>query len=53
MSQADNDHVFYRSQSKVLPEIDRGQGIYFFDQAGKRYIDGDVGCPDLQSGAWR
>jgi adenosylmethionine-8-amino-7-oxononanoate aminotransferase len=38
------DHVFYRSQTRVLPEIDYGKGIYFYDKSGKRYIDGSSGA---------
>jgi adenosylmethionine-8-amino-7-oxononanoate aminotransferase len=38
------DHVFYRSQRKRLPLIDRGEGIYFYDMDGKRYIDGSSGA---------
>jgi len=38
------DHVFYRSQRKELPLIDRGEGIYFYDTDGKRYIDGSSGA---------
>jgi adenosylmethionine-8-amino-7-oxononanoate aminotransferase len=44
MRRADSDHVFYRSPSKVLPEIDYGKGIYFYDKTGKRYIDGTSGA---------
>jgi len=44
MKQGDTDHVFYRSQEKVLPEIDYGQGIYFYDKSQKRYIDGTSGA---------
>jgi len=28
------DHVFYRSQRKRLPLIDRGEGIHFYDKDG-------------------
>lgn len=38
------DHVFYRSQRKRLPLIDRGEGIYFYDEDGNRYIDGSSGA---------
>jgi adenosylmethionine-8-amino-7-oxononanoate aminotransferase len=44
MKQDNTDHVFYRSQVKVLPEIDYGKGIYFYDKSGKRYIDGTSGA---------
>lgn len=33
------DRVFYRDRKKAYPVIDRGQGIYLYDQAGKKYID--------------
>lgn len=39
-----SDHVFYRSQRKRLPFIDRGEGIYFYDQDGKKYIDASSGA---------
>ncbi|MFS4437135.1 aspartate aminotransferase family protein [Paracoccaceae bacterium GXU_MW_L88] len=32
-------HVFGRSCHADLPVIDRGEGVYLFDQAGKRYLD--------------
>jgi len=44
MKQENTDHVFYRSQVKVLPEIDYGKGIYFYDTLGRRYIDGSSGA---------
>ena len=44
MKQENTDHVFYRSQVKVLPEIDYGKGIYFYDTSGRRYIDGTSGA---------
>lgn len=37
------DHVFYRDRSKVLPVIDRAEGIYIFDREGKKYLDGSGG----------
>lgn len=39
-----DDHVFYRSQRKELPLIDRGEGIFLYTQDGKRYIDGTSGA---------
>ncbi len=38
------DHVFYRSQRKRLPLIDRGEGIYFYDVDGRKYIDASSGA---------
>jgi adenosylmethionine-8-amino-7-oxononanoate aminotransferase len=39
-----NDHVFYRNSRKIYPTVDHGEGIYIYDQAGKRYIDGSAGA---------
>jgi adenosylmethionine-8-amino-7-oxononanoate aminotransferase len=36
-------HVFYRKMNHGRPLIEHGEGIYLFDQAGKRYIDGSGG----------
>lgn len=36
-------HVFYRKMAHDRPKIARGQGIYLWDEAGKRYIDGSGG----------
>ena len=36
-------HVFYRKMSHARPKIDYGEGIYLFDEAGKRYMDGSGG----------
>ena len=41
---AQEDHVFYRSQRKVLSLIENGKGIYLYDKDGKRYIDGSSGA---------
>jgi adenosylmethionine-8-amino-7-oxononanoate aminotransferase len=38
------DHVFYRSQKKILPLIESGKGIYLYDTNGKRYIDASSGA---------
>lgn len=35
--------VVHRSWSRPRPVIDYGEGIYLFDQDGKRYIDGSSG----------
>jgi len=37
------DHVFYRSQRKRLPFIEKGKGIYLYDKEGKKYIDASSG----------
>jgi adenosylmethionine-8-amino-7-oxononanoate aminotransferase len=31
--------VFYRDLTRTFPEVVRGDGIYLFDAAGKRYLD--------------
>ena len=36
--------VFYRSPAHSYPQISHGQGIYLFDQNGKRYLDGSSGA---------
>jgi adenosylmethionine-8-amino-7-oxononanoate aminotransferase len=36
-------HVFYRKMNHGRPLIARGEGIYLFDETGKRYIDGSGG----------
>lgn len=36
-------HVFYRTMNHPRPMIAYGQGIYLFDENGKRYIDGSGG----------
>ena len=36
-------HVFYRKMSHARPKIAYGEGIYLFDEHGKRYIDGSGG----------
>ncbi|MBN1546823.1 MAG: aminotransferase class III-fold pyridoxal phosphate-dependent enzyme, partial [Syntrophaceae bacterium] len=38
------DHVFYRNPTKYYPPAARGEGIYIYDDAGKRYIDGSGGA---------
>jgi adenosylmethionine-8-amino-7-oxononanoate aminotransferase len=36
-------HVFYRKMSYARPKISHGEGIYLYDESGKRYIDGSGG----------
>lgn len=36
-------HVFYRKMNHARPKISHGQGIYLFDESGKRYLDGSGG----------
>ncbi len=37
-------HVFYRKMGFARPKISHGEGIYLFDDTGKRYIDGSGGA---------
>lgn len=37
-------HVLYRNQRRDFPVIDRAEGVYLYDQAGKRYLDGVGGA---------
>jgi adenosylmethionine-8-amino-7-oxononanoate aminotransferase len=36
-------NVFYRTMNHPRPMISHGEGIYLFDESGKRYIDGSGG----------
>lgn len=36
-------HVFYRKMGHARPKIARAEGIYLYDETGKRYIDGSGG----------
>lgn len=45
MSAENNDQcVFYRNLLKTYPVVDRGEGIYIWDQDGNRYLDGSGGA---------
>ncbi len=35
----DASHVFYRKLNRELPLIVRGEGVYLYDDSGKRYLD--------------
>lgn len=37
-------HVFYRKLTRSYPLVTHGEGIYLYDEAGKRYIDGSGGA---------
>lgn len=37
-------HVFYRKLARTYPLITHGEGIYLYDENGKRYIDGSGGA---------
>jgi adenosylmethionine-8-amino-7-oxononanoate aminotransferase len=36
-------HVFYRAMKHPRPKIAYGEGIYLYDESGKRYLDGSGG----------
>lgn len=36
-------NVFYRKMSHQRPKVERGEGIFLWDDSGKRYIDGSGG----------
>lgn len=40
---APKNHVFYRNQNWKYPKIIKGEGIYLYDDAGNKYIDGCSG----------
>jgi adenosylmethionine-8-amino-7-oxononanoate aminotransferase len=44
-----SDYLFYQTASR-LPTIDHAQGIYIWDKAGKRYLDGCSGAIVAQLG---
>jgi len=37
-------HVFYRKLGRTYPLVTHGEGIYLYDENGKRYIDGSGGA---------
>ena len=37
-------HVFYRKLTRTYPLVTHGEGIYLYDEKGKRYIDGSGGA---------
>ncbi|MBM4277739.1 MAG: aminotransferase class III-fold pyridoxal phosphate-dependent enzyme [Deltaproteobacteria bacterium] len=37
-------HVFYRKLSRTYPLVTQGEGIYLYDEKGRRYIDGSGGA---------
>lgn len=43
LNKAPKNNVFYRNQNWHYPKIERGEGIYLYDEAGKKYIDGCSG----------
>ena len=39
-----NDYVFYRNLRKKYPVAERAEGVYVWDNKGKRYLDGSGGA---------
>ena len=37
-------HIFYRKLGRIYPLITHGEGIYLYDEKGKRYLDGSGGA---------
>lgn len=37
-------HTFYRKLGRIYPLITHGEGVYLYDEKGKRYIDGSGGA---------
>jgi adenosylmethionine-8-amino-7-oxononanoate aminotransferase len=37
-------HVFYRKLTRTYPLVTHGEGIYLYDENGRRYIDGSGGA---------
>src|SRR5512146_1645405 len=37
-------NVLYRKLTKPFPKIVRGEGVFLFDEDGKRYLDGSGGA---------
>ncbi|HEX2171601.1 MAG TPA: aminotransferase class III-fold pyridoxal phosphate-dependent enzyme, partial [Dehalococcoidia bacterium] len=38
------DHLFRRNPSAPLPTVVRGEGVFLYDESGKRYLDGSGGA---------
>ncbi|MBI4504918.1 MAG: aminotransferase class III-fold pyridoxal phosphate-dependent enzyme, partial [Chloroflexi bacterium] len=47
------DHVLYRDYTKRYPTITHGQGVYLYDDTGKRYIDACGGAVVVNVGHGR
>ena len=43
-------HLFHRDLSATYPVIVRGEGIYLYDDTGRRYIDGIAGASNVTLG---
>jgi adenosylmethionine-8-amino-7-oxononanoate aminotransferase len=46
-------NVFYREPAARLPAVDRGEGVYFWDVEGRRYLDGCSGAVVVNVGHGR
>lgn len=46
-------NVFYRHPLARLPAVDRGEGVYFWDTGGRRYLDGCSGSMVVNIGHGR
>ena len=49
----DNTTLFHRDPAFDYPVITRGEGIYLYDEAGKRYFDGIAGASNVTLGHGR
>jgi len=49
----DSGHVFYRRLDKVLPRALRAEGVWIYDEKGKRYLDASGGPICLNIGHGR
>lgn len=50
---ADKGNLFHRDLQREYPVIVRGEGIYLYDDAGRRYIDGIAGAGNVTLGHGR
>ena len=50
---ADKGNLFHRNLQQEYPVIVRGEGIYLYDQEGRRYIDGIAGAGNVTLGHGR
>ena len=50
---ADKGNLFHRNLQQEYPVIVKGEGIYLYDQEGRRYIDGIAGAGNVTLGHGR
>ena len=43
MTKHPQGHVFYRQMAHEYPIIERGEGVYLYDSAGRQYLDASGG----------